>query len=358
MALTKVASDMFKGFLARTFAQLSAITGGGQGSDPGEDMGLQFYADNDSGNREVFAAIQTEISDTTPGSEAGRLHFLVNDDNFLQVIGTVNQDGSWILGPGAPEYIMDIAGQQTINDIEGDGAIFGERISLHDPDYEDCRGIAIRNTKITDLNSLSYRAGIGFSILNDAGKERPTGYLRARYSDRSAGYEYSYMYPTTLVSGVQIAGPFFYNNGIGFDGTAIDEAHKLGAYEEGTWTPEFVGDTGSISGSWNTEPTGHFTIIGNLLFVTFYGYMVSPSGYPTGNVRVTGLPVTIEYGLTGLYTSITAGYLRAGNTPSTDGCRWQAGGSDQMYLRTPSSEVSWGSSGAIDLSGSGVFEIA
>jgi hypothetical protein len=299
MALTKVIQSMIDGFEARTSVQLN--TGpdptypGAYGPDPSQ-QGLQFWANDTAGNRKVFASIQTEIQDATAGAVEGRLHFLVNDGNFLQVIGTVNRDGSWILGPGSGSYIMQICGEQNI----GFGvptppvAVFGERVSAIDPDYEDCRALAIRNTKITDLTSLAYRAGMGFSILNSTGKERPTGHLRFQYSDRTANTEDSYMYPTTLVNGVQIDGPYFHNDGIGFElnGGALLAANTLDDYEEGTWIPAFGGSTSNPSQT-IVQALGRYTKIGRL--VTFYG-VIQQSAFTggSGDLRLTGLPFTSE----------------------------------------------------------------
>ena len=364
MALTKVIQSMIAGFEARTKAQL--LTGpdptypGAYGPDPSQ-QGLQFWANDTANNRKVFASIQTEIQADTAGAVEGRLHFLVNDGNFLQVIGTVSRDGSWILGPGSGSYIMQICGEQDI----GFGVptppapVFGERVSAIDPDYEDCRVLAIRNTKIADLTSLAYRAGMGFSILNSAGKERPTGHLRFQYSDRTANTEDSYMYPTTLVNGVQVEGPYFHDGGIGFQlqGGALIPANRMGAYEEGTWTPVFQGASGSITGTYTVAPNGTYIVIGSLLYVSFHGYMALPSGYPTGQIQVTGLPFAIKYGPAGRYQSILPGYLTPGAALSADGYRWQAAGSNVVFLYGTSGGQNWSSGGAIDFSGSGVFEL-
>lgn len=363
MSLTKVTQEMIDGFDSRTYAQLTTGTDpvypGAYGPNPSK-QGLQFWALNSAGDRKVFAGIIAETQVATAGAEAGRLHFLVNDGDFLQPIGTVDRDGSWILGPGSAAWVAQICGSQTMGGVPPAGAVFGERVSCADPDYDDCRVLAVRNTKIGDLTTLDYKVGMGFSILNTAGKERPTGHLRFQYSDRTANNECSYMYPTTLVNGVQIDGPYFHNNGIGFGLTsgALLDANTLGDYEQGTWTPVFSGDAGAIAGTWTVAPNGTYTRIGNLLFVSFYGYMAIPSGYPTGQVRVGGLPVVIKYGPAGRYQSITPSYTYLGAASVLAGYRWQAGGSDQALLYTETGFANWASGGIIELGGAGVFEIA
>ena len=272
---------------AQTLSQL--LNGNGAYGVNPNDSGVQFVALNDDGDRKVFAAIQAEIQSTSPGAEAGRLHFLVNDGDFSQPVGTVDRDGAWILGPGSPAYYAEICGSQTINGVSGPGPVFGERLSVADPDYDDCRGLAVRNTKITDLTTLNYRARIGFSILNTATKERPTGYCGVQYKTRTANNEDSYFYPTTLVNGAQVDGPFFHNNGIAFANTVLPQ-NTLDDYEEGTWTPALIGTTTNPTLTY-TARSGLYTKIGNL--VQIRGFMlVSITVAGVGSLQLSGLPFT------------------------------------------------------------------
>ena len=272
---------------AQTLSQL--LNGNGAYGVNPNDSGVQFVALNDDGDRKVFAAIQAEIQSTSPGAEAGRLHFLVNDGDFSQPVGTVDRDGAWILGPGSPAYYAEICGSQTINGVSGPGPVFGERLSVADPDYDDCRGLAVRNTKITDLTTLDYKARIGFSILNTATKERPTGYCGVQYKTRTANNEDSYFYPTTLVNGAQVDGPFFHNNGIAFANTVLPQ-NTLDDYEEGTWTPALIGTTTNPTLTY-TARSGLYTKIGNL--VQIRGFMqVSITVAGVGSLQLSGLPFT------------------------------------------------------------------
>lgn len=291
MSLTKVIQSMIAGFEARTKAQL--LTGpdptypGAYGPDPSQ-QGLQFWADDTAGDRKVFAAIETEIESNIAGAVDGRLHFLTNDGDFLQIIGTVDRDGSWILGPGAPPYIMNIAGAQVINGVTPPGPIFGERVSALEMEYQDARVLAVRNCNVANVTSLGDRVGIGFSIVNAATKERPVGYIRAQYSDRtSINSEDSYMYPTTLVNGVQIDGPYIHNDGIGFElnGGALLAANTISDYEEGTWTPALSGAT------FTTTSSGTYVKIGRL--VTVFGYISATYSAAVGSFVINNLPFTV-----------------------------------------------------------------
>ncbi len=251
---------------AQTFTQLTTGTQpvykGAYGPTP-NDAGVQFVAMNNEGVRKVFAAIQAQVESTTPGAEQGRLHFLVNDGDFSQVIGTINKDGSWILGPGIASYRAEIAGDLVNNPSPSGNSLLGERVSCADPDYDDARVLAIRNIKTDDLNSLTYRSGMGFTILNSAGKEFTVGLLRAQYSDRASGSEDTYMYPSTFVGGAETNGPYFYNNGISFN-QALGESNKLDAYHEDDFTAQltFGGASVGMTGTF----IGQYTQIGNRAF--------------------------------------------------------------------------------------------
>lgn len=329
--------------------------GGASLAEPVEGYGLNFTNTDSAGNERIYASIQGETQDNTAGANNGRLNVLVTDGDFLQVVTTWDKNGALITGPGQAPYLLDICGLMPINSVNANFPFFGERLSAVELDNEDARVIAARNCKATDLTNLGNRVAIGFSILNTAGKEVNTATFRAQYKTRTAGVEDSYMYPATLVAGTEINGPYFYNGGIGFEQTVL-EANRLDAYEVGTWTPTFGGSGGgAITGSWTTGPTGNYVLIGKQLFISFYGAMVSPTGYPTGQVSVGGLPFAIKYATSGNYQSITPSYTDYGTAPTSVTTHWQSSGTTQLLLY---SGTNWGSTGTIELGGSGVLEIA
>jgi len=351
-------STLIPKYRANTLAELNA---NGIGATPTVNTGLQFTAPNSAGNNVVFAAIQSQQVSATAGSETGALFFAVDDVNFLNPSGTITHQGQWIICP-AFGYSNTICGLQTINGVAPGsppfpptGGYFGERLSVQEADNQDARVLALRNSQYINLSDLGKRVGVGFSIVNGSGYERNTATFRAQYSNNTNHYEYSYMYPATLVNGTETNGPYFYNGGIGFQPTVL-EANRLNAYEVGTWTPTFGGlSGGAISGTWTTGPTGSYVLIGKQLFISFYGLMNSPSGYPTGQVSVSGLPFTIKAGASGNYQSITPSYTSYGTAPTSVTTHWQASGATQLLLY---SGTNWGSSGVIELGGSGVIQLA
>jgi hypothetical protein len=67
-------------------------------------------------------------------------------------------------------------------------------------------------------------------------------------------------------------------------------ANALDDYEEGTWTPVFLGGGSNPTVSYNTQE-GRYTKIGNLVYVQAYALVNTTSG-GSGNLRLGGLPFT------------------------------------------------------------------
>lgn len=316
---------------ARTLAELTAGNGG-FGANP-NDEGIQWVGADSAGNQTVYGAIQVEMRNTTAGAQDGRMHFLVNDTDFSQPVGTVTFDGSWVFGPGIAAYTAEICGEQTINAVVGDGAIFGERLCVVENDNSDSRAFAVRNAVTADLTDITYRARIGFSILNTDGKERATGYVGARYSVRTANVEDSHMYFTTLVAGAQIESPQFHGKDITgaesitcddisadqviFPSTAVPsgDPNTLDDYEEGTFTAGLTaGTSGTITTA--TFKTLSYTKIGRRVYIQG-AIAASAVSSPVGSLRLTGLPFTSATGLTehsdlsagGLYYNLLTGAI-------------------------------------------------
>jgi hypothetical protein len=67
-------------------------------------------------------------------------------------------------------------------------------------------------------------------------------------------------------------------------------ANALDDYEEGTWTPVFLGGGSNPTVSYLTQE-GRYTKIGNLVYVQAYALVNTTSG-GSGNLRLGGLPFT------------------------------------------------------------------
>ena len=87
------------------------------------------------------------------------------------------------------------------------------------------------------------------------------------------------------------------SNGITFHATAsaCTDVNTLDDYEEGTFTPSFIGSTGSAGSAATLYQLGAYTKIGNTVTFSF-ALLISNIGSYTGDLRFTGLPFTTTYG--------------------------------------------------------------
>ena len=95
---------------------------------------------------------------------------------------------------------------------------------------------------------------------------------------------------TALTIDASEAGLAIFNAGVALGGTG--SANTLDDYEEGTWTPVFLGGSGNPTVDY-TSQVGDYTKIGNLVYVQAYILVNTTSG-GSGNLRVGGLPFTAK----------------------------------------------------------------
>ena len=109
-------------------------------------------------------------------------------------------------------------------------------------------------------------------------------------------------------------------NGLTF-GTDSAAANALDDYEEGTWTAIIRGSTGSAGSAAQNSSTGHYIKVGNLVQVSFEGYMTNKGSW-SGNARIYGLPYTVGYVSTGSLASFPStavdAAMRAVNIPANN----------------------------------------
>jgi len=104
--------------------------------------------------------------------------------------------------------------------------------------------------------------------------------------------------------------------GIALGGTG--DANTLDDYEEGTWTPTYVPDSGAFTSVTYASTAGEYTKIGNTVYFTFYIQTNAITvGSASGNVKIGGLPFAPGGGAVseGGGTVINAAYF-AGDKPS------------------------------------------
>ena len=117
-------------------------------------------------------------------------------------------------------------------------------------------------------------------------------------------------------------------NGIAF-GTDSADANTLNDYEEGTWTPNIIGTTGSAgSHALSTSGAGNnYTKIGNRVFFQMTRYISNKGSY-SGKLKVTGLP----YANDGSTTAISISLFPDADYPDTSMVFAQVGHALQYIL--------------------------
>ena len=98
---------------------------------------------------------------------------------------------------------------------------------------------------------------------------------------------------TVSDSGININGDITFSSasqGICLGVTSNTDANTLDDYEEGTWTPDFRGTSGSVgSAATNATKFGKYTKVGNLVTIVVQGYFTNLGSW-SGNFEVQGLP--------------------------------------------------------------------
>jgi len=93
---------------------------------------------------------------------------------------------------------------------------------------------------------------------------------------------------------IDSSGHLIVPNGITL-GTAVgtyNAANTLDDYEEGTWTPAFIGGTTSGTGTYGSDRFGYYTKVGRQVTVHFRVSWSAHTG--TGSLRISNLPFTIS----------------------------------------------------------------
>lgn len=113
--------------------------------------------------------------------------------------------------------------------------------------------------------------------------------------------------------------------GIDFSAAGGD---TLTMYDEGTWNPAFAASTsGTIT---STDRAGRYTRIGRMVFVEGYINIASVSS-PVGDLRITGLPFTIQNAAPGAGSAFVYGFA---NLPAVTAIQLFAqGGLDYAVIR-------------------------
>jgi hypothetical protein len=138
------------------------------------------------------------------------------------------------------------------------------------------------------------------------------------------------------------------SNGIKFNGDTA-AANALDDYEEGTWTPVILGDTGGVVTL--VTQFGKYTKIGNM--VTLNGYVSWSVNTGTGQARLTGLPFAINNTTTPIANQVAIHEQNGGVAQGVhfrfDGTAAAAQGYSYNFDGTAATCLSFGATGYIGI---------
>ena len=175
--------------------------------------------------------------------------------------------------------------------------------------------------------------GIYFGDTSSANVDRYDGYLEYRHdvgagarelAMRVAGASHTTMHGTGNTT--MHNGDLSFANGHGIDFSATPNSGTTGTthtssllddYEEGFWTPTFIGTSGTFT---QGQQLGSYTKIGNLIHLTWYAG-VTALGTATGNIQIGNLPYAALGGGT-TNTRITTGSCMVDNLTLSSGKTW------------------------------------
>ena len=263
--------------------------------------GLEFYSGDSSGGQGVRTAIKTTIDDPY---NANSMVFYTASGNEQPIIERARIDYSGNLLVGTTQTDVGYTDSGSGVSLDSTGYIQAARSSVFAVMYlnkldNDGDILQFRKDGIT-VGSWQSRASLVSTIILDP---------RASGVGLSGGGPF--IYPTNNAGAISDGAigigrstsrfsDLFLSGGVYLGGTAA--ANKLDDYEEGTWTPTYVG-----SGVAGSSPTGvgTYTKVGRMVTVTANFGNFTASG-ATGNLHIDGLPFTPSSASGNLHTGAVA----------------------------------------------------
>jgi len=188
--------------------------------------------------------------------------------------------------------------------IKQQGGIFGRNPTFNDVEAKDITSeTLVVNSNSSDAGFFEATGGYALAAFQDASSANHTS-LELRSDGGSAsnsrylirGYGNYSSSPTETYYVTSGGYQYLANNLIFASGSGIDFSATSGTgtselfsdYEEGTWTPEYLGSAGDPTVTYDVQ-SGKYTKIGNVVFARFeLGTDVVSGG--SGDLRIGGLP--------------------------------------------------------------------
>jgi hypothetical protein len=198
-----------------------------------------------------------------------------------------------------------------VNAISGTGDVFLINAKTDDATAANNAGVGLRaNSSATAANRFAQLwfdadganlSGGDYFIITKSGSDGPADIIN--YSPAVMRFAANYIGRAAIDLTIETTGNVTVNNGnlvIGTSGKGIDfsadgqaagmTSELLADYEEGTWTPAYIGTTTNPTVSY-TSQTGRYTKVGRIVSVTGF-IQATPSLGGVGSLQISGLPYT------------------------------------------------------------------
>lgn len=204
--------------------------------------------------------------------------------------------------------IADTAGTEEVARL----GVYGQKNSIYGP----VASIVVRQDASTWSSVETYQKGTRIEFCTQDTSTTDTSETPRMVIDKDGNVGIGTSSPTNALD---VNGNIAVSGGVYLGGTAA--ANLLEDYEEGTWTPAFTAETGTLDPITYTHQTGNYTKIGRQVTVT--GRMTTSGavtiGTASGDIRITGLPFTVG-NAEAFHSAASLSFVfswNAGNAPSS-----------------------------------------
>jgi hypothetical protein len=306
-----------KGDDAVTFAPVLTVNGGsfdglievaGNRSDAA-DAGvarLQFIQNSNSATYKEVAEIRVETEGATANQRGGRINFITRANGSTSTTERMRIDSSGNVGIGttAPESTLHVKGTNRLfssirlQSTDGNGvSLLSGRLNATEDTFT--LGLAYSSASLVIGNRVkpsgsSESDATGFlsssdnSTAKNAIKMSTNGDIQF-YNAGSSSIAVDSVVAMTERMRIHSNGVVSASAGIALGvGTANTASNVLDDYEEGTWTPNVVPASGTVTLS---GAHGSYTKIGRVVYLTAFGVVSSVSS-PSGQLNLQSIPFT------------------------------------------------------------------
>jgi hypothetical protein len=247
------------------------------------------------------------------------------------------QKGPANLGTGTIDA-TELASASVTTAKIADASITPAKLSTGGPNWDTSSNLGIGANAEAGYGKLQVRNG--FAYVNEDGIGTKQLYIRSNYGDSPAiqvSTNHPLIFATNNTERIRIPSNA---GGITFPATQVasSDPNTLDDYEEGSWTPSFVGSSSNPTVVYGSR-VGYYVKVGQLVYCTMRMNVSSTSG-GSGNLYISGMPFA-QKNSTDQFSTFSLGYHNSFATAAPTYGRWYGPGSavfELYYMGSATSE--------------------